>query len=270
MIKYHVRQRDATCDLPTPTSAMPDHLIGQAASLIRAASHVVALTGAGVSTPSGIPDFRSPDSGLWTVMDPLAVASIWGFHAHPDVFYRWFTPLARQIRAAQPNQAHVALADMEHNGHLHLLLTQNIDGLHQSAGSQHVIELHGHLRSATCLECGGQAVMEEAWRQVADGQVPRCLHCGGLVKPDTILFGEPLDYDSLKLAQQAALQCDVLLIAGSSLEVEPAADLPHLARRRGAHVILVNRQPTLADSIAEVIIRGDVANLLPSLVAALR
>lgn len=249
---------------------MPDHLVRQAASLIRSASHVVALTGAGVSTPSGIPDFRSPDSGLWTLIDPMAVASIWGFHAHPDVFYRWFTPLARQILTAQPNQAHWALANMEHEGLLHLLLTQNIDGLHQLAGSRHVIELHGHLRSATCLDCGQRAVLEQAWRQVEDGQVPRCQQCGGLVKPDAILFGEPLDYDSLKLAQQAALQCEVLLVAGSSLEVEPAADLPHLARRRGARIILINRQPTLADSIAEVIIRGDVATVLPDLVAALR
>lgn len=249
---------------------MSDHLVRQAASLIRSASHVVALAGAGVSTSSGIPDFRSPDSGLWTMMDPLAVASIWGFHAHPDVFYRWFMPLARQIREAQPNRAHLALADMERDGHLQLLLTQNIDGLHQCAGSQHVVELHGHLRSATCLDCGEQAVLEEAWRQVEDGQVPRCQRCGGLVKPDATLFGEPLDYESLKLAQQAALRCDVLLVAGSSLEVEPAADLPHLARRRGAQVILVNRQPTLADSIAEVIIRGDVATVLPDLVAALR
>jgi NAD-dependent deacetylase len=249
---------------------MSDHLVKQAASLIRSASHVVALTGAGVSTPSGIPDFRSPDSGLWTVMDPLAVASIWGFHAHPEVFYRWFMPLARQIREAQPNRAHLALAEMEQAGHLNLLLTQNIDGLHQSAGSQHVVELHGHLRSATCLDCGARAVLEEAWRQVQDGQVPRCRHCNGLVKPDATLFGEPLDYESLKAAQQAALRCDVLLVAGSSLEVEPAADLPHLARRRGAHVVLVNRQPTLADAIAEVIIRGDVATVLPNLVTALR
>lgn len=249
---------------------MSDHLVRQAANLIRSASHVVALTGAGVSTPSGIPDFRSPDSGLWTVMDPLAVASIWGFHAHPEVFYRWFMPLARQIREAQPNRAHLALAEMERVGHLQLLLTQNIDGLHQSAGSQHVVELHGHLRSATCLDCGERAVLEEAWRQVKDGQVPRCQQCNGLVKPDAILFGEPLDYESLKVAQQAALRCDVLLVAGSSLEVEPAADLPHLARRRGAHIVLVNRQPTLADSIAEVIIRGDVATVLPDLAAALR
>jgi NAD-dependent deacetylase len=203
-------------------------------------------------------------------MDPLAVASIWGFHAHPDVFFHWFMPLARRIREAKPNRAHLALADMERDGHLQLLLTQNIDGLHQSAGSHHVVELHGHLRSATCLDCGERAVLEEAWRQVEDGHVPRCQQCGGLVKPDAILFGEPLDYESLKLAQQAALQCDVLLIAGSSLEVEPAADLPHLAHRRGAHVILVNRQPTLADSIAQVIIRGDVATVLPNLVAALR
>ncbi len=249
---------------------MAEHLIRQAASLIRSASLVVALTGAGVSTPSGIPDFRSPNSGLWSKLDPMAVASIWGFHANPEVFYRWFLPLARQIRAAKPNAAHRALAEMERLGMLHQLLTQNIDALHQDAGSQHVVELHGHLRTASCLDCHLRVDMAMLWEEAEQGRVPRCPACDGLLKPDVILFGEPLDYDSLKTAQQSALECDVLIAVGSSLEVEPAADLPHLARRRGAHVILINRQPTIADSIAEVIIRGDVAEVLPKLVAVLR
>lgn len=249
---------------------MADHLIRQAASLIRSASHVVALTGAGVSTPSGIPDFRSPTSGLWNKMDPMAVASIWGFHSNPETFYRWFMPLARQIRAAKPNAAHHALAEMEQFGRLHRLLTQNIDTLHQDAGSQQVVELHGHLRTATCLDCHHRVDLQAVWQEAEKGGVPRCANCSGLLKPDVILFGEPLDYDSLKLAQQSALECDVLIAAGSSLEVDPAADLPHLARRRGAHIILVNRQPTVADAIAEVIIRGNVADELPKLVVQLR
>lgn len=249
---------------------MANQLIHQAAKLIRLASNTVALTGAGVSTPSGIPDFRSPNSGLWNTVDPMTVASIWGFHSNPQLFYRWFMPLAAQMRQARPNAAHFALAEMERLGALDRLLTQNIDALHQSAGSQHVVELHGHLRTATCLECGAKDDGEALWPVIQRGEVPRCSRCNGLLKPDVILFGEPLDYDSLQQAQQAALQCDVLIAAGSSLEVEPAADLPYLAKRRGASIILINRQPTIADSIADVIIRGDLAALLPELVRAVR
>lgn len=249
---------------------MSDRLIKQAADLIRASSHVIALTGAGVSTSSGIPDFRSPSSGLWRNVDPMAVASIWGFHEHPQVFYRWFLPLAQQMRDARPNAAHYALAEIERAGFLHLLITQNIDELHQRAGSNNVIELHGNLRSASCLECARREAISLLWPVVERGEVPRCRACGGLVKPDVILFGEPLDYDSLKAAQHAALQCDIMLATGSSLEVEPAADLPHLAQRRGARIILINRQPTIADSIANLVIRGDVTSVLPKLAEELR
>lgn len=249
---------------------MADRLIHQAADLIRSSSLVVALTGAGVSTPSGIPDFRSPSSGMWTVVDPMAVASIWGFHEHPERFYEWFGPLIRQIRSARPNAAHIALAEMERIGHLGLLITQNIDGLHQSAGSQKVVELHGHLRTATCMQCRHQVSTEGLWAQAERGELITCDKCAGIIKPDVILFGEPLDHDSLRAAQEAALFCDVLIATGSSLEVEPAADLPHLARRSGARVIMINRQPTIADSIAEITLRGDVASVLPELVQALR
>ena len=249
---------------------MSDRLIKQAADLIRASTHIVALTGAGLSTSSGIPDFRSPNSGLWRNVDPMAVASIWGFHEHPQVFYRWFLPLAQQMRDARPNAAHYALAGIERAGLLHMLITQNIDELHQRAGSNSVVELHGNLRSASCLECGQREPISVFWPAAERGEVPHCGVCGGLVKPDVILFGEPLDYDSLKAAQHAALQCDIMLAAGSSLEVEPAADLPYLAQRRGARIILINRQPTVADSIADLIIRGDVTSLLPKLAEALR
>lgn len=248
---------------------MADTAIKRVAQLIRSSSYVVALTGAGVSTPSGIPDFRSPSSGLWTKVDPMIVASIWGFHNNPEVFYRWFMPLARQMRAARPNPAHYALAELEHRGHLHLLLTQNIDTLHQQAGSQRVVELHGHLRTATCLACGQTVDTGLVWDEAERGRVPRCPTCGGLLKPDVTLFGEPLDYESLRQAQEAALRCDLFLAVGSSLEVEPAADLPFLARRRGATVVLINRQPTEADAIAEALVRGDVAVALPQIVAAL-
>jgi len=249
---------------------MADRLMHQAADMIRSASFVVALSGAGVSTPSGIPDFRSPSSGMWRMIDPMAVASIWGFHEHPKRFYQWFQPLMRQIRAAMPNAAHVALAEMERNGWLKLLITQNIDGLHQLAGSQKVVELHGHLRSATCMTCRHQVPTDGLWPKAERGEVLLCEECGGILKPDVILFGEPLDHDCLREAQERALFCDLLIAAGSSLEVEPAADLPHLARRSGARVILINRQPTIADSIADITLRGDVSTVLPELVQLLR
>lgn len=249
---------------------MTNFPIQQAADMIRAASYVMVLTGAGVSTPSGIPDFRSPSSGIWNKLDPITVASIWGYHDNPQAFYRWFMPLARQIRQARPNPAHVALAEMELVARLNLLVTQNIDGLHQIAGSRHVVELHGHLRTASCLACGHQIELDEIWPQAERGQVAHCQTCGGLTKPDVILFGEPLPYDALRAAQEAALFCDVLISIGTSLEVEPASDLPHLARRSGSRVIIVNRQPTIADKIADVTIHDDVATVLPALVQALR
>lgn len=249
---------------------MSDYAVQQAADLIRAASYVMVLTGAGVSTPSGIPDFRSPSSGIWTKLDPIAVASIWGYHEHPEVFYRWFLPLARQIRQAKPNPAHLALAEMEQVASLRLLATQNIDSLHQLAGSRQVVELHGHLRTATCLDCHEQTDIATVWPLAERGQVARCPSCGGLIKPDVILFGEPLPYDALRAAQEAALFCDVLISIGTSLEVEPASDLPHLARRSGARVIIVNRQPTVADKIADITLHDDVATVLPAIVRALR
>lgn len=249
---------------------MDSSSIRQAANLILSSSYTVALTGAGISTPSGIPDFRSPDSGMWYSVDPLRVASIWGFHEHPEEFYRWFTPLARKIRHAEPNAAHYALAELERAGLLRLLLTQNVDELHQRAGSQHVVELHGNLRTGTCMQCFHTMTASEIWARIDLGELPACSRCQSPIKPNVVLFGEPLAYDGIKAAQQAALQCSVMIAAGSSLEVEPAADLPHLASRRGARIIIIDRQPTTSDHIAEVVIRGDVAMALPELVSACR
>ena len=249
---------------------MRDNAIHQAADLLRKASYVMILTGAGMSTPSGIPDFRSPTSGIWNKLDPMQVASIWGFHEHPERFYRWFLPLAREIKHAKPNPAHVALADLEQLAALRLLVTQNIDGLHQLAGSRLVIELHGNLHTATCLGCGKQISLDAIWPAVERGTICRCTDCNEILKPDVVLFGEPLPYESLRTAQEGALFCDLLISIGTSLEVEPAADLPHLARRSGSRVILINRQPTVADAIADLVIHDDVVTVLPALVRALR
>ena len=249
---------------------MADPSIRRVAELIRAAGSVVVLTGAGVSTPSGIPDFRSPFSGLWNTLDPMEVASIWGFHDNPERFYRWFMPVARAIRTARPNAAHYALAELERAGKLDLLITQNIDGLHQQAGSSTVAELHGHIRSAHCLGCARETPSDLLWAKVEQGEVLRCEECGHLLKPNAILFGEPLPYESLRRAQEAALRCDLMVAIGTSLEVEPASDLPHLARRRGSRIVIINRQPTVSDSVAEVTVRGDIAAVLPQLVEILR
>ena len=242
----------------------------QAAELLRSARRVVALTGAGTSTPSGIPDFRSDGTGLWSQVDPFVVASVWGFRENPQRFYKWMQPLASDILSAQPNRAHQALVSMENSGKLRIIITQNIDALHQKAGSQRVIELHGHLRMVVCLTC---TFSDDATAYlnafVDEYAVPFCPHCGDVLKPDIVLFGEPLPEESIVLAQEEALQCDLMLVAGSSLEVMPAADLPALAVRSGARLILVNLGITPYDHLADVIVQGDVAKILPQLADAL-
>jgi NAD-dependent deacetylase len=239
--------------------------------LLRAARRIVALTGAGISTPSGIPDFRSPGTGLWSHWDPLDIASIWGFREKPQRFYEWIRPLAQKIVQARPNPAHFALAELERLGKLHLLITQNIDALHHKAGSQRIVELHGHLRTLTCLRCRFQDAMEGYLASFLDrGELPTCTHCGAVLKPDVVLFGEPLPDHAIRLAQEEALRCDLMLVVGSSLEVMPAADLPALAVRRGARLLIVNLEPTPYDHLADVVLHADVAKVMPQIVRALQ
>ena len=241
-----------------------------AAKLLRDAGRVVVLTGAGMSTPSGIPDFRSETTGLWNYAEPMAVASIWGFREHPQRFYEWIKPLAHKILDAQPNAGHRALARLEKMGRLQTLITQNIDALHQKVGSQRVIELHGHLRTVSCLTCRFQDYADEYLQAfLLAGALPRCPHCNEVLKPDVVLFGEALPDREILTAQEEALRCDLILVAGSSLEVLPAADLPALAVRRGAKFILVNLGVTPYDHLADVILHGDVSEVLPRLVEAL-
>jgi NAD-dependent deacetylase len=242
--------------------------IARAAEIVRGARSVVALTGAGISVPSGIPDFRS-DGGLWDLDDPLEVASLRAFRANPQRFYNWFRPLLGRLLDAQPNPAHLALAALERAGALKALITQNIDGLHQRAGSREVYELHGHLRSATCLECERQAPTGPLLERVRHGEIPRC-DCGGLFKPDVVLFDELLPRGLFWLAQRAIETCDVLIVAGTSLEVAPVGDLPLAVLRRGARVMIVNQGETYLDERAEVVLHEDVAEALPAIVDELR
>jgi len=241
--------------------------IQQAVDLLRRARHGIALTGAGISTPSGIPDFRSADSGMWEQVDPYLVASIDGFKQDPRAFFEWHRPLARTIAAAQPNAAHKALVELESKGKLHSIVTQNIDLLHERAGSKRVYEVHGHLRTATCLDCytryDGLPLLDAF---VERGEIPTCAACGGLVKPDLVLFGEIPPLDVFDAAQTEMKRCDVLIIAGCSLAVVPVSQMPYLALAHGASIIVINYEETPIDDRASVILRGDVADLLPQVV----
>lgn len=244
--------------------------IQRAAALFKQSRFAVAFTGAGISTESGIPDFRSPTCGLWNNVDPLAVASIYGFRQNPEAFYKWIHPLARVILDARPNPAHIALVALEQQGRLHAVITQNIDMLHTRAGNRTVYELHGHLREATCVHCYTVYPAEPIIAQfLEDGRVPRCPSCNGVIKPNAILFGEQLPFAEFRGAQEMARQADVMIIVGSSLEVAPASDLPVLAARNGAKLIVVNREPTPMDTAAEVVIRANAAEVLPEIVTCL-
>jgi NAD-dependent deacetylase len=261
------RVADTTGAKPFPMQEedMVSELYERARKLVKKSRRAVALTGAGHSTPSGIPDFRSPGTGLWSKVDPMQVASIQAFIQAPHRFYEWYIETAVGMTQAEPNPAHFALAQMEERGVLQTVVTQNIDGLHQRAGSQRVLELHGSNETASCLDCGevvdGKALLQ---RYAADRQVPHC-ECGGLMKPDVVLFGEMLPADVLRRAQIEIAQCDLLIIAGSSLTVAPASQLPWLAIQSGAPLIICNLSSTWADPYAEVILREDVAKSLPAL-----
>jgi NAD-dependent deacetylase len=246
------------------------HLVDSAASLLQQAHRAVALTGAGISTASGIPDFRSAASGVWNHINPLEVASLYAFRQDPSKFYTWIHPLARCIQEAEPNPAHHALAVLEQQGIIHSLITQNIDMLHHRAGSQTIYELHGHLREMTCIRCFATYPAEPLLEQfLADKCIPRCEGCKGVLKPAVILFGEQLPIKTFLAAKQAVKQADVLLIVGSSLEVAPASDLPLLAVRSGARLIIVNLDPTPADNLAQVVIHAPAATILPQILRRL-
>lgn len=237
-----------------------------AADLLRQAKQAVVLTGAGISTPSGIPDFRSEGTGLWSRDEPMEVASLTTFRVAPERFYAWFRPLARQIFHAQPNPAHTALAKLEKAGRLSAILTQNIDALHRKAGAQNVVELHGTLATLSCTRCFHQAGSEDYLEEfIKEGTIPRCPKCGSVMKPDVILFGEQLPQKAWMEAQRAVRQCDLMVVAGSSLEVLPVAGLPMQAIDRGAHLVIVNNSPTYLNVRADVVILDDVAQILPAI-----
>jgi NAD-dependent deacetylase len=240
--------------------------------LVGGSRRITVLTGAGVSTASGIPDFRGPN-GVWT-KDPEAqrLSSLQDYLADPDVRQRaWRSRAVHPAWTAEPNAAHRSLVELERSGRLRALLTQNIDGLHQRAGSgpELITELHGSLTETECLSCGDHRPMAEALDRVASGEAdPPCRVCGGIIKSATISFGQELDHDVLRRAQQAALDCDLFLAAGTSLTVYPAAALPDLAVRAGARLLICNAEPTPYDDTADAVVREPLAESLPALVAA--
>jgi NAD-dependent deacetylase len=200
---------------------------------------------------------------LWNQVDPMAVASVFAFRLRPQDFYDWIRPLARTMLEAQPNPAHHALARLEAAGLIKSVITQNIDGLHQKAGSQRVHEVHGHMREATCIRCYQVVPADAVIEEFLEGdQVPRCA-CGGVMKPNVILFGEQLPLSVLTAARQDTRDCDLMVVIGSSLTVEPAADLPLMALDHHARLIIVNYEPTHLDERADVLIHADLAEVLP-------
>jgi NAD-dependent deacetylase len=252
------------------SSSLPEQSIQTAARYLRQARHAVAFTGAGISTPSGIPDFRSQGSGLWKKSDPMKVASLTSFRHTPQVFFDWLRPLAQKIDQAQPNPAHLALAQLEQAGILKAVITQNIDGLHQRAGSKSVFEVHGSLGALLCGACQKEYPLE-GYRAafLQEGAIPRCPHCQRTLKPGIVLFEEMLPADTWEAAERHCEKADVVLVVGSSLEVMPAASLPMSAVEHGAALLINNFTPTFLDRQAAVLLPGDVAEVLPQIVQSL-
>jgi len=243
------------------------------ASWIRDALNVVVLTGAGISTESGIPDFRGPQ-GVWT-RNPEAekMATLQYYMADREIRVRaWKTRTDHEAWSAQPNAGHVALADLERKGKLHTLVTQNVDGLHQLAGSspERIIEIHGTMREVMCMSCGERAPMERALDRVRAGEEdPPCRTCGGILKSATISFGQNLVESDLERAYLSAAGCDLFLAVGTSLVVFPVADLPRVAREAGAKLVIVNAEDTPYDRVAQAVVRERIGEVLPAIVAAI-
>lgn len=238
--------------------------ISQAAALLRQNRRAIALTGAGISVDSGIPDFRSP-GGLWTKYEPMEYATIEAFRRDPEKVWQMLLEVDALVRDAQPNPGHRALADLERLGVLEAIVTQNIDGLHQRAGSQIVVEFHGGSHRLRCLSC------DRTWNasEMARDQVPRCDQCQVALKPDIVFFGEAIGRQDLTDAMQLAGQCKAVLVVGTSATVSPASEVPVLAKRQGAVLLEFNLEKTPLSDLADVCVLGSASETLPLLVEAL-
>jgi NAD-dependent deacetylase len=240
--------------------------IERLAGLVRGGSPVVVLTGAGISTESGIPDFRSP-TGIWAQYDPQEYATIEAFRADPVKVWRFYALRFRALTEAEPNAGHLALAELERAGFVRALVTQNIDLLHERAGSREVVEVHGSIRTSSCPGCGSRRTLEEVLLLLDDG-VPRCPECGEVLKPDVVFFGELLPEAAIDRAYEVAREARLLLVVGSGLEVWPVSFLPDETVRAGGRVAIVNRGPTTFDDRAVLKIDGGAGETLAALARA--
>jgi NAD-dependent deacetylase len=244
--------------------------VEQLAAMIRGAKSVVALTGAGISVPSGIPDFRSPGTGLWESVDPMEVAHIDAWRADPERFWHFYGNRFQTLEGKEPNGAHRVLVELERRGVLDGIVTQNIDRLHRRAGSRRIVEVHGSIDTSSCLSCHARYPIEQVRERLEHSpiSVPDC-DCGQPLKPDVVLFGEWLPEGALNEAYALAAGADVLLCIGSSLEVHPIAQLPGITRQNGGQVAIVTQGATPWDPRAAVKLDGDVVAELESVLAAL-
>jgi len=250
--------------------SIADPAIEAARDLVEQASRIVILTGAGISTDSGIPDFRGP-SGVWTKNpDAEKLSNLETYLAEPEVRARaWQSRLDSPTWAAEPNAGHTAVSQLVATGKVILVVTQNIDGLHQAAGTDPslIVEIHGTMHEVECMSCGDRGPMSATLQRVGAGEVdPPCLACGGILKSATISFGQSLVPSDIRQAEQAASQCDLLMAVGSSLAVFPAAGLVPTAQRAGAGIVIVNAEPTGYDDLADVVVRVPIGQALPAIV----
>ena len=243
--------------------------VDRLAELIRSNQPCVVLTGAGVSTESGIPDFRSA-SGVWARYDPMEYATIEAFHRDPLKVWDFYARRFRMLVDARPNPAHEALAELEREGYAEAVVTQNIDRLHELAGSRTVIEVHGSIRTSSCLACGRQAGLDDVLRMLENAPAPVCGNCGSVLKPDVVMFGELLPAEAIMRATELAESARLLLVVGSSLAVFPVADLPSRTREAGGRVAIVNREPTPLDGDAEIVIHAGAGETLAAVVQRFR
>ena len=234
---------------------------------MREARHIAVLTGAGISAESGIPTFREAQTGLWARYDPQELASPEALRRQPGLVWAWYTWRRGLVQQAAPNPGHLALAEMERLAPHFTLITQNVDGLHQRAGSRNIIELHGNIMRTVCAAHRHEVTQ---WEPAPEGEAPRCPQCGSVLRPDVVFFGESLPAEALPRAIEAAQACDVMLVVGTSGVVYPAASLPGLAKDAGAFIVEINPQPTPLSPLADVVLRQPAGEALPWLVQAMK
>ena len=240
------------------------------AALLRDSDRAVVLTGAGISVPSGIPDFRTPGTGLWENVDPMEVAHIDAWRRDPDRFWSFYGARFASLIDKAPNEAHFAIAELERRGLVRAVVTQNIDRLHRLAGTERLIEVHGSIDQSVCLQCGGKVSIDRVVELLGEGEgAPVCESCHLPLKPDVVLFGELLPERALSEAQSLALEADLMLCVGSSLEVYPVAGLPAMTHGAGGRLVLITQGPTPYDSDADIKLDGDVVTELQAVLAAL-